>query len=90
MGQLASSQATVPLQILSRVNDLRDLSTRAHLFDDDGDDLGFSHLPRQVGSGDLAAVDGATFRVVNVIDGLPGPAIDALVMVEPVRLAVVA
>ena len=76
--------------MLRRVVNLRELGARAHLFDDDGDDLGFCHLPQPVGFGDLAALDSATFRVVGVIDDFdPGDAIDVVAVVEPVRLTVV-
>jgi hypothetical protein len=39
-----------------------------------------------VEAGDLAAIEGATFRVAFVIDGMPGAPIDAVAVVEPMRL----
>jgi hypothetical protein len=61
------------------------------MFGEDGRDLGFSHLPPPVEVGDLAAVDGAIFRIVGTVDGIPlGHRIDALAVVTPVRLAVAA
>jgi hypothetical protein len=73
------------------VVNLRQLGARAHLFGEDGDDLGFCHLPLPVSPGDLAALDGETFRVVGLVDDFdPGDAIDVLAMVEPVRLTIVA
>jgi hypothetical protein len=69
---------------------LRELGARAHLFDRDGNDLGFCHLPRPVWVGDLAVLEDATFRVLSVVDDLdPAAAIDVLVAVEPVRKTVV-
>jgi len=57
------------------------------MFGEDGRDLGFSHLPPPVEVGDLAAVDGAIFRVIGTVDGLPlGGMIDALAVVRPVLL----
>jgi hypothetical protein len=53
-----------------RLVNLRELGARVHLYAASGDDLGFCHPPRPVGSGDLAAIGGATFRVVGAIDDL--------------------
>ena len=70
---------------------LRQLGARTHLYGEDGEDLGFCHLPTPVQAGDLAAVDGAIFRVVGTVDGIPlGHIIDALAVVEPVPLTVAA
>jgi hypothetical protein len=70
---------------------LRDLGARARVHAEDGDDLGICDLPRPVALGDLAALEEGTFRVVDVVDGLPpGRAIDVLAVVEPVKLSVVA
>ena len=66
---------------------LRRLGAHVHLYDADFDDLGFCHLPRPVGRGDLAVVAGRTFRVVDYVDSLaPGSTIDLLAVVEPVQL----
>lgn len=62
---------------------LRELGARAHLFSQDGDDLGFCHLPWPVSVGDLATVEGATFRIVDLADLPPGGAVDVLAVVEP-------
>jgi hypothetical protein len=72
--------------MLGRVVNLRQLGARAHLYDGHGEDLGFCHLPLPVEAGDLAAIEGATFRVAFVIDGTPGAPIDAVAVVEPMRL----
>jgi hypothetical protein len=69
---------------------LRQLGARAHIYNEDGTDLGYCHLPLPVEAGDLAAVDGAVFRIVGTVDGIPlGHMIDTLAVVEPVRLTVV-
>jgi hypothetical protein len=57
--------------MLRRVVNLRQLGARTQLFGEDGRDLGLCHLPLPVETGDLAAVDGAIFRVVGTVDGLP-------------------
>lgn len=70
---------------------LRQLGARALLYGEDGADLGVCHLPLPVDAGDLAAVEGAIFRIVGTVDGIPlGHTIDALVVVRPVRLPVAA
>jgi len=71
------------------VTELGDLGARAHLFDATGNDFGFCHLPQPVACGDLAALADAIFRVVGLIDDLPGDVIDVLVLVEPERPTVV-
>jgi hypothetical protein len=77
--------------MLRRMVNLRQLGARAHLYGEDGTDLGYCHLPLPVEAGDLAAVDVAIFRIVGTVDGLPlGHVIDALVVVRPVRLPVAA
>jgi hypothetical protein len=73
------------------VIDLHSLGAHAHLFDADGDDLGFCHLPWPVARGDLAALDGKTFRVVDYVDRLaPDAVIDLLAVVELMDLRIVA
>jgi hypothetical protein len=52
--------------MLAGVLNLRDLGTRTRLYDDDGNDLGFCDLPRPVASGDVAALEDVTFRVIGV------------------------
>jgi hypothetical protein len=70
---------------------LRQLGARTHLYAEDGTDLGYCHLPLPVEAGDLAAVDGAIFQMVGTLDGIPlGHMIDALVVVRPMRVPVVA
>ena len=77
--------------MLRRMVNLRQLGARAHLFGEDGTDLGFCHLPFPVEAGDPAAVDGAIFRIVGTLHGIPlGHAIDALAVVRPARLPVTA
>jgi hypothetical protein len=66
-----------------------ELGVRAHLYTEEGDDLGFCHLPPPVEVGDMAAPEGAAFRVIDVIGVRPGSAIDLLAVVEPVRPPVV-
>jgi hypothetical protein len=61
---------------------LRDLGARVHLFSQDGDDLGFCHLSWPVSVGDLATVEGATYRIVDFVD-LPAGTVDTLAVVEP-------
>jgi hypothetical protein len=76
---------------MARLVNLRQLGARAHLYDEHGEDLGYCHLPMPVEAGDLAAVDGAIFRIVGTVDGIPlGHAIDELAVVRPVRLPVAA
>jgi hypothetical protein len=72
--------------MLARVIDLRELGVRAHLFSEDGDDLGFCHLPWPLYSADLAAPEGATYRVIDYVYLREG-AIDVIAVVEPVHLA---
>jgi hypothetical protein len=75
--------------MLTHMVNLRQLGARALLYGEDGEDVGVCHLPLPVEAGDLAAVDGAIFRIVGTVDGIPlGHAIDALVVVRPVRLPV--
>jgi hypothetical protein len=72
--------------MLSRMVNLRQLGARAHLYGDDGTDLGYFHLPMPVEGGDLAAVDGAIFCIVGTVDGISlGGVIDELAVVRPVR-----
>jgi hypothetical protein len=48
--------------------ELRDLAARVHLFDADGDDLGFAHAPAPVELGDvLVLADGSLCRVVTLV-----------------------
>ena len=77
--------------MLDHMINLRQLGARTLLYGEDGEDLGVCHLPMPVEAGDLAAVDDAVFRIVGTVDGIPfGHAIDALVVVRPVRLLVAA
>jgi hypothetical protein len=65
--------------MLRRMVNLRQLGARAHLYGEDGTDLGYCHLPR------------AIFRIVGTVDGIPlGHTIDALAVVSPVLLPVAA
>lgn len=83
--QMASMRPNAAAAMLRQVN-LRQLGARAHLFGEDGRDLGFCHLPMPVEAGDLAAVDGAVFRILGTLDGIPlGHTIDALAVVRPLR-----
>jgi hypothetical protein len=72
--------------MLPRVVNLRERGVRAHLFSEDGDDLGFCHLPWPLSSADLAAPEGAIYRVIAYAYR-PDGAIDAIVVVQPVQLA---
>jgi sugar phosphate isomerase/epimerase len=65
---------------------LRELGAHAHLCDTDGEDIGFCHLPWPLSLGDLAAVEGQTYRVVDFVD-LPCGEIDVTALVEPAWLA---
>jgi hypothetical protein len=67
---------------------LRDLGARVHLYDEEGGNVGVAHAPKPVGIGDALAIEGATFRVTDLIDRIPGGNVDVLAVVEPVRLPV--
>jgi hypothetical protein len=62
------------------------VGAHAHLYDTDGEDIGFCHLPWPLSLGDLAAVEGQTYRVVDFVD-LPCGEIDVIALVEPAWLA---
>jgi hypothetical protein len=78
--------------MLRHMVNLRQLGARTLLYGEDGEDLGVCHLPMPVEAGDLAAVDGAIFRIagiVGIVEGIAvGHTIDALAVVMPVRLPV--
>ncbi len=67
--------------MLTGVVSLRELGAHAHLFSQAGDDLGFCHLPWPVSVGDLAMVEGTTYRILEFADLTPGGAVDLLAVV---------
>jgi hypothetical protein len=74
--------------MLRRVTHLRDLGARVHLYDEERGNVGVAHMPKPVVIGDVLAIEGATFRVTDLIDRMPGGNVDVLAVVEPVRLPV--
>ena len=72
---------TTSLRCLRAMISLRELGAHAHLFSQAGDDLGFCHLPWPVSVGDLAVVDGVTYRILESADLPPGGAVDVLAVV---------
>lgn len=64
------------------------LGLYCRLHDDEGETIGYAHLP-PVAIGDLVALERGEYRVVNVIVSPAGYPIEALVQVRPVLLSVV-
>jgi hypothetical protein len=79
-------RAAAPDAMRPPMTHLRDVGARVHLYDEEGGNVGVAHAPKPVVIGDVLAMEGATFRVTDVIDRIHGGNVDVLAVVEPARL----
>lgn len=81
MTQKRLAGQTASLRCFLAMVSLSELGAHAHLFNQAGDDLGFCHLPWPVSVGDLAMVEGVTYRILEFADLPPDGAVDVLAVV---------